>query len=108
LFGATAHSYAPVEMLTATTPPFSPPCRVPGYTIAEGTLMPADVERANEVFITSTTRNPQPVVELEGRAIPLRFLPCSRLPQGKVRRHDLDVRFSTSWNAAPLTHGGWH
>jgi branched-chain amino acid aminotransferase len=43
--------------------------RVPGYTIAEKTLMPADLEHADEVFITSTTRNLLPVVELEGRPI---------------------------------------
>jgi branched-chain amino acid aminotransferase len=44
--------------------------RVPGYTVAERTLLPADLERADEVFITSTTRNLLPVVELEGRSIP--------------------------------------
>ena len=44
--------------------------RVPGYTIAEKTLLPADLESADEVFITSTTRNLLPVIELEGRAIP--------------------------------------
>jgi branched-subunit amino acid aminotransferase/4-amino-4-deoxychorismate lyase len=32
-------------------------------------LEPADLERASEVFITSTTRNLLPVVEIEGRAI---------------------------------------
>ncbi len=43
--------------------------RVPGYTIEERPLAPADLEAAAEVFITSTTRNLLPVVEIEGRAI---------------------------------------
>jgi branched-chain amino acid aminotransferase len=43
--------------------------RVPGYSIEEKVLEPADLERASEVFITSTTRNLLPVVEIEGRAI---------------------------------------
>lgn len=64
------------------TPPLSSGClpgvtrdlllheiHVPGYTIAERALEPADLERADEVFITSTTRNLLPVVEIEGRAI---------------------------------------
>ena len=53
--------------------------RVPGYTIAERTLMPADLERADEVFITSTTRNLLPVVELEGRSIPHAGPACAAL-----------------------------
>jgi branched-subunit amino acid aminotransferase/4-amino-4-deoxychorismate lyase len=32
--------------------------------------MPADLERADEVFIASTTRNLLPVVDLDGRPIP--------------------------------------
>ncbi len=43
--------------------------QVPGFTIAEKPLAPADLECADEVFITSTTRNLLPVVEIEGRAI---------------------------------------
>lgn len=39
---------------------------VPGYTIEEKELMPADLEAAAEVFITSTTRNLLPVMEIEG------------------------------------------
>lgn len=52
---------------------------VPGYTVAEKTLMPADLERADEVFITSTTRNLLPVVELEGRPIPHSGPACAAL-----------------------------
>jgi len=43
--------------------------RVTGYTIEEKALTPTDLERADEVFITSTTRNLLPVVEIEGRAV---------------------------------------
>jgi hypothetical protein len=39
---------------------------VPGYSIEERALAPADLERADEVFITSTTRSLLPVVEIEG------------------------------------------
>ncbi len=39
---------------------------IPGYTVGEKVLTPADLEEADEVFITSTTRNLLPVVEIEG------------------------------------------
>jgi branched-chain amino acid aminotransferase len=42
---------------------------VPGYRIEEKVLMPVDLQRADEVFITSTTRNLLPVVEIEGVAM---------------------------------------
>jgi len=64
------------------TPPLSSGClpgvtrevllheiQVPGYTIEEKPLTPAFLEQAAEVFITSTTRNLLPVVEIEGRAL---------------------------------------
>jgi len=41
----------------------------PGLTIGEKTLMPADLEAANEVFITSTTRELLPVVSVAGLKI---------------------------------------
>jgi branched-chain amino acid aminotransferase len=40
--------------------------RVPGITVVERTLLPADLERADQVFITSTTRDLLPAVEIEG------------------------------------------
>jgi branched-chain amino acid aminotransferase len=62
------------------TPPLSSGClpgitrevllqeiRVPGVTLREATLMPADLESADEVFITSTTRDLLPVLSIEGR-----------------------------------------
>jgi branched-subunit amino acid aminotransferase/4-amino-4-deoxychorismate lyase len=39
---------------------------VPGITIGERTLKPADLEAADEVFITSTTRALLPVISIEG------------------------------------------
>jgi branched-chain amino acid aminotransferase len=42
---------------------------VPGIRISEKTLTPAELESADEVFITSTTRNLLPVHEIEGRMI---------------------------------------
>jgi branched-chain amino acid aminotransferase len=40
--------------------------RVPGITTGEKILMPADLERADQVMITSTTRDLLPVVHIEG------------------------------------------
>lgn len=64
------------------TPPLSSGClpgitrevllggiHVPGYTIAEKPLLPADLENADEVFITSTTRDLLPVRQIEGKAV---------------------------------------
>ena len=43
--------------------------RVPGLSLTERTLLPADLEGADEVFITSTTRDLLPVAEISGRQI---------------------------------------
>jgi branched-chain amino acid aminotransferase len=40
--------------------------RVPGISVLERTLTPADLERADQVFITSTTRDLLPAVFVEG------------------------------------------
>jgi branched-chain amino acid aminotransferase len=40
--------------------------RVPGISVVERTLTPLDLERADQVFITSTTRDLLPVVFIEG------------------------------------------
>jgi branched-chain amino acid aminotransferase len=42
---------------------------VPGTQIRERTLTPGDLEQADEVFITSTTRNLLPVAQVEGRKV---------------------------------------
>jgi len=62
------------------TPPLSSGClpgvtrallledvHVPGFEIGERVLTPQDLERADEVFITSTTRELLPVLEIEGQ-----------------------------------------
>jgi branched-chain amino acid aminotransferase len=62
------------------TPPLSSGClpgitrevllgevRVPGIRIGEKALMPTDLEMADEVFITSTTRNLLPVMQIEDK-----------------------------------------
>lgn len=64
------------------TPPLSSGClpgvtrellldvvRVPGVTVSERALKPQDLERADQVFITSTTRDLLPVVSIEGLSI---------------------------------------
>ncbi len=61
------------------TPPLSAGClpgvtrellldeiRVPGITAGERTLLPQDLERAQQVFMTSTTRDVLPVSHIEG------------------------------------------
>jgi len=53
--------------------------RMPGYTVIERPLSARDLESADEVFITSTTRNLLPVVEIEGRAIPHSGPACAAL-----------------------------
>ncbi|HWF46127.1 MAG TPA: aminotransferase class IV, partial [Bryobacteraceae bacterium] len=43
---------------------------IPGYSAVERDLLPADLERSEQVFITSTTRDLLPVLEIDGRALP--------------------------------------
>lgn len=45
------------------------PVRVAGIEIGEKTLRPADLESADEVFITSTTRDLLQVLEIDGRQV---------------------------------------
>ncbi len=79
------------------TPPLSAGClpgvtrgllleeiRVPGLEILEKTLRPADLESADEVFITSTTRELLPVAWVEGL----------RLKGGRAVRDTLQEAFS--------------
>lgn len=64
------------------TPPLSSGClpgitrevllgeiQAPGIEIREKTLMPADLESADEVFITSTTRDLLPAWQIEGKGL---------------------------------------
>jgi branched-chain amino acid aminotransferase len=79
------------------TPPLSSGClpgvtrgvilsevHVPDFEIGEKLLKPTDLESADEVFITSTTRDLLPVVEIEGKT----------LKQGDRARHALQAEFS--------------
>jgi branched-chain amino acid aminotransferase len=81
-----------------STPPLSSGClpgvtravllegiRVAGVQVVENTLMPADLEAADEVFITSTTRELLPVASVEGLRL--------KLSTGEVRR-DLQPAFT--------------
>ena len=42
---------------------------VPGVVVKERAILPAELEAADEVFITSTTRDLLPVAEVEGRPV---------------------------------------
>jgi branched-chain amino acid aminotransferase len=42
---------------------------VPGVSVVERTLLPQDLERADQVFITSTTRDLMPVSHIEGLTV---------------------------------------
>jgi branched-chain amino acid aminotransferase len=44
-------------------------CCAPGIRLTEQVLKPEDLETADEVFITSTTRDLLPVVQIEGRTV---------------------------------------
>jgi branched-chain amino acid aminotransferase len=52
-----------------------------GVPIAERTLFPADLESADEVFITSTTRNLLPVVQIEDKPVGRAGRICATLDQ---------------------------
>ena len=56
--------------------------RVPGIRVSEKTLFPKDLEGADEVFITSTTRELLPVVFVEGLRIRTGHAVCNRLVAG--------------------------
>ena len=77
-----------------STPPLSAGClpgvtrallleeiRVPGIEIAEQTLMPGDLNTADEVFITSTTRELLPVSQIDGRNRTGSNATCKRLQE---------------------------
>jgi branched-chain amino acid aminotransferase len=55
--------------------------RLPGIRMAEGRITPSDLERADEIFITSTTRDVLPVAEIEGIHVNRTGKVCDRLKQ---------------------------
>jgi branched-chain amino acid aminotransferase len=52
---------------------------IPGYSAVERDLLPADLEASEQVFITSTTRDLLPVLEIDGRDLSQRPDVVSRL-----------------------------
>jgi branched-chain amino acid aminotransferase len=62
--------------------------RVPGFHVSEKVIRPADLESADEVFITSTTRDLMPVVSVDGLKI------RSRIGDDTSVRHQLQQAFS--------------
>lgn len=58
--------------------------RVPGYKVIEKTLLPTDLESADEVFITSTTRDLLPVLAIDGK----------RMGTNDAARSSLQSRFN--------------
>jgi len=92
------------------TPPLSSGC-LPGVTrelllaevrasdigVIERTLVPADLERADEVFITSTTRDLIAVSEIEGLRIRTRSTVCGELVKAlQEYRRDYIKRHATT------------
>jgi branched-chain amino acid aminotransferase len=94
------------------TPPLSSGClpgvtravlledvRVAGVEIAEKTLVPADLEAADEVFITSTTRELLPVASIDG----LNLVAKRRESPGEVRLR-LQTAFTEQVRAYVAAH----
>lgn len=71
---------------------------IPGYRVREGVLSPADLERADEVFITSSTRDTLPVQSIETLAI--RFFP----PAGGPARNAVQQAFASHLSEYAANH----
>ncbi len=98
------------------TPPLSSGClpgvtravlledvRVAGVQVAERTLMPADLEAADEVFITSTTRELLPVASVDGLSLGLKL----GLKLGSKRRQspgEVRLRLQTAFTEHVLSY----
>jgi branched-chain amino acid aminotransferase len=87
------------------TPPLSSGClpgvtrqvlleeiHAPGFEVREKALLPADLERADEVFITSTTRHLLPVASIEGSRLQRRGAACTTLRQAFAAYVDVYVQ----------------
>ncbi|MBM3763496.1 MAG: class IV aminotransferase [Acidobacteria bacterium] len=70
--------------------------RVDGVTVKEGVLMSADLERADGLFITSSTRDLLPVAEVQGL----------KIQQGDAVRARLNAAFQKNLDEYCLTHQG--
>ncbi|HLJ44408.1 MAG TPA: aminotransferase class IV [Bryobacteraceae bacterium] len=104
-----------IEGSQVTTPPLSSGClpgvtrelllesiSIPGVSITERTIMPADLEQADSVVITSTTRDLLPVSFIEG----LRIRHESKLlePLEKALRHYRD-EYVRNHSSEPVSTG---
>ena len=87
------------------TPPLSSGClpgitrevllgeiHVPGIEIGEKTLLPADLEKADEFFITSTTRDLLPVLQIEDK-------PTGRVETARVKLQKVFSEFVSRYVA---------
>jgi len=96
------------------TPPLSEGClpgvtrevlleevHLPGLTIAERTLTVDDLRRADEVFITSTTRGLKPVVEIAGSRLPGQSAICARLVEAFNTYLKQDIARRSATHRAP-------
>ncbi len=71
--------------------------QVPGFRISEAVLMPADLEAADEVFVTSSTRDTLPVAAIEG--LHLRFV----APEARQGRLAVQQAFNSYLQSYVLT-----
>lgn len=72
--------------------------RVPGFAVSERDLTPSDLEIADQVFITSTTRDVLPVLEIDGE-------PMSQKPESLKQLQEAFVRYRSEYvsKRAPKT-----
>lgn len=77
--------------------------RVPEFTIGEKILLPADLERADQVVITSTTRDLLPVVHIEGLKIKTGSPLVRRLQDAFAEYRRLHLRQATEQPAALMS-----
>lgn len=98
------------------TPPLSEGClpgvtrevileevHLPGLRMAERTLTVDDLCRADEVFITSTTRGLKPVIEIAGTKLPGRTAVCARLVEAFNAYLQQDIARRSATHRAPVT-----
>jgi branched-chain amino acid aminotransferase len=77
--------------------------KIPGYSAVERDLLPADLEASEQVFITSTTRDLLPVLEIDGRALRQKPDVVGRLRQAfrEYRAHYVAAHLRLREVAAP-------
>jgi branched-chain amino acid aminotransferase len=97
------------------TPPLSEGClpgvtreviieevHLPGLRMAERTLTVDDLCRADEVFITSTTRGLKPVIEIAGTKLPGKTAVCARLVEAFNTYLKEDIARRAARHRAPV------